>query len=163
MRGKRLVLVSHCVLNQNAVVRDWERASGAYNDVVRILLEQGLGIFQLPCPEFSMLGEDRPPLAWSEYDTPVYRAHCRELAAEPVKQVREYVKQGYQIVGLLGIQESPSCDTTRRRGVFMEELLRLLEAEPIQLRTYDIPESYREGQPADVLEQVRRFCNIITE
>jgi len=163
MRGRRIVVVSHCLLNQNAVVRDWERASGAYNDVVRILLEQDLGFLQLPCPEFLMLGEDRPPLTREEYDTRDYRTHCLELAAEPVKQIHEYVKQGYEIVGLIGIEESPSCDTSRRRGVFMEELLGLLATESIQLRTFDIPQSYREGQPADVLEQMRRFCNIITE
>ena len=156
-------MVSHCVLSQNAVVKGWERASGAYNDIVRILLEEDLGIFQLPCPEFSMLGEDRPPLTREEYDTTGYRAHCCELAAEPAKQIQEYDKQGYQIVGLLGIQESPSCDTMRRRGIFMEELLGLLAAASIHLRTFDIPESYREGQPGDVLERLRRFCNIITE
>ena len=163
MRGKRLILISHCVLNQNAVVRDWERAVGAYNDIAMVLLEQDFGIVQLPCPEFSMLGEERPPLTWEEYDVPPYRTHCRELAAEPAKQIKEYVKKGYQIVGLLGIQESPSCDTTRKRGIFMEELLGLLAAASIHLRTFDIPESYRKGQPGDVLEQLRRFCNIITE
>jgi predicted secreted protein len=163
MRGKRLVLVSHCVLNQNAVVRGWERAAGAYNDIVRVLLKKDFGILQLPCPEFSMLGEDRPPLTKEEYDTPDYRVHCRELAAEPIKQIREYIRQGYEIVGLLGIEESPSCDTLRKRGVFMEELLSLLAAESIELKTFDILEAYREGDPGAFLAKLDYFCDNITE
>lgn len=156
-RGKRLVLASHCILNQNSVVKDWERASGAYNDIVRLLLERDIGIFQLPCPEFKYLGEERPPMSKEQYDIPAYRDLCRKLAKEVTDQLKEYESHGYSILGLLGIENSPTCDTTSVRGIFMEELLLLLETEGIPLSSIDISENYVEGDQGIQLDLLREF------
>lgn len=156
-REKRLVLVAHCILNQNSVVREWERAKGAYNDVVRLLLDSDLGIIQLPCPEFLYNGEARPPLTKEEYDTPEYRSLCRQLAGPVVQQALEYQKNGYEITGLIGIEESPTCDTGITGGVFMEELRAELLAESITLNAIDIPESYIEGEGGEILAELTAF------
>ena len=54
-RSKRIVFVSHCILNQNTVVEPLARSRGAYGDIVRLLVDKGIGIHQMPCPEFRHL------------------------------------------------------------------------------------------------------------
>lgn len=156
-REKLIIYTAHCVLNQNAVINGWERAQGAFNDIIRILLDSNISIVQMPCPEFTFLGEDRPPKTKEEYDTPEYRKLCKELALRLVEQMVEYRKHGYKIIGLLGICQSPSCDTMGKKGIFMEELFMLLEKENLQLPTFDIPEDYREGEADGAVKQFENF------
>ncbi|SMP43393.1 CD3072 family TudS-related putative desulfidase [Anoxynatronum buryatiense] len=144
-RKKQLLLVAHCVLNQNAVIRDWERAQGGFNQLVQAMLAENLGIIQLPCPEFTFSGEGRPPRTKDEYNTPAYRTLCRRLAQPVVEQAKEYQRQGYIVRGLVGIGESPSCDTLGNRGIFMEELLAMMSEARVELKTFDVPEDYLEG------------------
>ena len=51
VRSKKVVLVSHCILNQNSVVNDLARAKGAYREIVETIMDNDIGIHQLPCPE----------------------------------------------------------------------------------------------------------------
>lgn len=156
-RGKQIIFTAHCVLNQNSVIREWERAQGAFNDIVRILLDYNISIVQLPCPEFTFLGEDRAPKTKEEYDIPEYRRICVQLAEKTIEQIKEYMTYEYGILGVLGIEGSPSCDTLGKKGVFMEELIQLMKKENISLSSFDIPEKYIEGQADETVEQFRRF------
>ncbi len=165
-RGRRLILLAHCILNQNAVVQPLARARAALEGVLQACLEGGVGIVQLPCPEMAARGPERAPDDRRGYDTPAYRALCRELVAPLVAQVRAYERAGYTIVGLIGIGNSPSCglDTTNEggarpgRGVFMEELLDQLPE--LQGRYLEVPRRYGEDPEATTAfdEEVRRFC-----
>ena len=152
-----MILISHCILNQNAVIRGWERAVGAYNDVVKILLDRDIGILQMPCPEFAWQGEARPSRTKQEYDTDQYRSHCRELAEGVAAQVREYRAHGYHITGLIGVRESPTCDTETKKGIFTEELFHIFEKEGIKVEAIDIPEDYLEGNGGIFLEKVKKL------
>lgn len=156
-RQKKLMITAHCVLNQNAVVRDWERAPGAFNKLVKVLLDENVSIIQLPCPEMAYIGEERPPKTKEEYDTPAYRMLCQHLAAPVVQQVADYHKNGYHIIGLLSIGKSPSCDTLGEKGVFMEELMCQLAKENIALKCFDIPESYLEGKDLETVAVLKNF------
>ena len=168
-RSKRLILLPHCVLNQNAVVRDLAREPGSLSGLVRVCLEEGLGMIQLPCPEFTYLGAERPPMDREEYNAVAFRQHCRRLFAPVLEQVTEYLARGYRIVGLVGIAASPSCGlfTTHfrsgegpGRGVFMEEVLAALEGEGLSLPSLDVPLGY--GVDAEettaFLARFRAFC-----
>lgn len=132
-RSKCIILTSHCIINQNTVIEGEARAFGAIPSAVQWIVGRGYGILQLPCPEFTFLGLDRPPMTYEEYDTKEYREHCREILEPVIRQVKEYVNNGYVIEGILGIQSSPSCDQTR--GVFMEELHQLFTESGIPLNT----------------------------
>lgn len=156
-RGKRLLFTAHCILNQNSVIRDWERAIGGFNRIIEMLLTQNIGILQLPCPEFTFLGEDRRPMTKDEYNTEDYRSHSREILKIILKQFREYQAHGYEIIGILGIGGSPSCDSLRNQGVFMEELMDLLYKEGITIITFDIPEDYINGQDHSMLKELEEF------
>lgn len=156
-RSKKIIYTAHCILNQNSVIRDWERAKGAFNDIVRVLLDKSISIVQLPCPEFLFLGEDRPAMTKEEYDTEEYRTVCKDLVINIINQMKEYVQNGYDIIGLLGIEASPSCDTLGNKGIFMEELQGLLTVEDIQLSSFDIPEDYIEGKNMDTILEFKEF------
>ena len=157
VRGKNLILISHCILNQNAVIRDWERASGAFGDIIRILLDHDIGILQLPCPEFSYLGESRPPLTKSEYNTPEYLVHCSHLVALETKSLQEYFSQGYRILGVLGIAKSPSCDTQNDRGLFLDTLLSRAAESGVHLESIDVSVDYLEGHGGPFIDKLKTF------
>ncbi len=76
---KEFVVVSHCILNQHAVIPGWERARGAFPLAIS-LLNQGVALLQLPCPEFLTLGKERPPMTYQEYVAiPGYRQKCQSM------------------------------------------------------------------------------------
>lgn len=122
-RGQRLVLVSHCVLNQNVVVRPLARARGALAAAAEAAISSGCGIVQLPCPETAHGGLTRPPMTRDEYDCPEYRALCSDLADRVIAELRPLLADGCRIVGAIVIDGSPSCSVSKPRGVWMRELL----------------------------------------
>lgn len=132
-RSKKILLVSHCILNQNTVIEDEARAEGAVLSAVEWAIREGYGFLQLPCPEFTFLGLNRPSMTYEQYNTPEYRKHCREILKPILFQAEDYLKNDYEIVGFLGIQSSPSCDPIR--GIFMEELIELFAEKGITLKT----------------------------
>ena len=162
MKSQRIVLAAHCVLNQNSVVEGWARARGAY-PVAALLVEEGAGILQLPCPELIYGGLDRPPLEVEDYDTEEYRELCRGLLLPYVRQLAEYARHGYAILGVIGIGNSPTCSFGGVRGVMADVLVSLLEREGLAVPFVDIPEDYREGtEDAAVDEKIKtllRSCS----
>ncbi len=58
-RSKRVILVAHCLLNQNAKLDACAHYPGAMKEVAQLLVASGVGIVQLPCPELAYLGLDR--------------------------------------------------------------------------------------------------------
>jgi len=143
-RSKRVILVAHCVLNQNSISDGTADFPGSDRALVELLLASNVGIVQLPCPELMCLGLDRGnpggaacPLLVE--NSRIRRAMTRRtvlrrlesLARSVVYQILEYRKHGFDVLGIVGINRSPSCgvETTSRnnrevagRGVFMEAL-----------------------------------------
>lgn len=157
MRSKKLILVCHCVLNQNSVINDWERAKGAFS-IVAPLLHSGAGIIQLPCPELVYKGINRPPLEYEDYDTLGYRALSRQLLAPYILQLKDYISNGYKLQGIVGIHNSPSCSITGQRGVFMEELFDMCSQENIALNYVEVPEEYQEhGDNHNLIRAIKNF------
>ncbi len=130
-RSKKIIVVSHCVINQNAVVADEARSPGVMKAAVDWTNEQGYGIVQLPCPEFTFLGPERPPMTTEQYDTPEFHRHNRKILQPVIEQLKVYQDHGYEIVGGLGIADSPSCDPGK--GIFMKDLFALAEENGVRL------------------------------
>jgi len=145
IRKKSLVLVSHCVLNQNSVINGWERAQGGFNSIIKTLINQDIGLIQLPCPELIHLGCNRPPMTKEAYSTSAYIDLCTKLANDQLDTLIDYKNNGYNILGLIGIENSPTCDTLTNKGVFMEIFLKLCSDHGINLKSIDIKEDYMEG------------------
>lgn len=144
LRKKEMVLVSHCVLNQNSVVYPLGRAKGAFR-FINLLIDSGIGIIQLPCPELRYLGINRKPMNKEEYDTKEYRYLCIQLFMPILNEIIAYIQNGYSIVGIIGINDSPSCSITGRRGIFMEEILHLLKKNAIELKYFEVPYDYNDA------------------
>jgi predicted secreted protein len=143
-RGKNIVLVSHCILNQNSVVLPLARAKGSYNALCRTIFDNDIGILQLPCPEITHLGLSRPPMTKEEYDTIAYRQLCKELILPILTQLLFYREAGYNLIGIIGIDQSPTC-SLNNTGILMESLLELLDQHKINLRHIAVPTTYHES------------------
>jgi len=143
-RNLRIAMVSHCVLNQNSVLSDWERGRGAFKSIVQELLDEDLAIVQLPCPELMYLGVGRPPMNYEDYDTPEFRICCELMLKPTVIQIAKLVESGCSIDVLVGIENSPNCDLNPGKGVFMEVLMELLPTDAMIHSKRMVPEKYLE-------------------
>lgn len=112
-RSGKIIFLSHCCLNQNAKVRGIARYPGAIRPLVELLLEHGVGIYQMPCPEMAYLGNMRWGHVKDQYNNPMFRRHCQRLAQEVVDQVENYRQCGYRILGFVMMDGSPVCGLNR--------------------------------------------------
>lgn len=108
-RKKEMVILCHCILNGNAKVEGISSYSGAIESVVSFFIQKGVGIIQLPCPEMTMYGIRRWGHVKEQFDTPYFRRHCKEIFQPYLEQIKDYTKNGYTILGLIGLEGSPSC------------------------------------------------------
>lgn len=145
----------HCLLNSNAKIDGLALYGGAHVPVVGKYLSSGAGIIQLPCPETTYLGLKRWGMTRDQYDTPFYRRHCRTLLQPYIDQLIDYRRNGCGIEAVVGVDGSPSCGVhfscegycggmidpqktqlaheVAGRGVFIDELTRLLEENDITI------------------------------
>ncbi len=114
-RSKRVVLVVHCLLNQNARSDGYAFFPGVMGEAARVLSESGAGVLQMPCPELLCLGLKREQHHAPEVGirdalgTEEGQACCRKIARQLVHQVTEYLRHGFEIVGVVGNDRSPAC------------------------------------------------------
>lgn len=145
-RSKRVIFLSHCILNQNSVVEPLARAKGPYLDLLVEISKLGIGIFQMPCPEMRSLGLSRKPMEKCEYENVEnFRSLCHDLALDVYQNIEAYLSASYEVVGIIGINRSPSCSISCERGIFMEELFALLEENKISIPFSEISTTYQEG------------------
>lgn len=158
MRSKKILFCSHCVLNQNTVVTPLFRARGAFSDTLNVLLQEGIGLVQLPCPEFLALGDARAPRDWAAYDSLAgYRPLCRSLAEFYADLAKAFNDSGLEVLGILGIAESPTCSLFGRRGVFMDEFIEALKHRRLDPKGLEIPIDHEEGRENEAfLSALRR-------
>jgi uncharacterized protein YbbK (DUF523 family) len=123
-RSGRLVLVSHCLLNQNTRYPGGAVCPGAVADALQPYLDDGVGFLQMPCPEQRTWGGvRRPPLLWALrhrrlsgalwWLLPVARRYLRwrygRLARTVARDAADAARAGQQVIGVLGVAGSPSC------------------------------------------------------
>jgi len=53
-RSGRLVVVSHCLLNVHSLEDGLAMYPGLEEELVNMLIDEGVGIFQIPCPEMEL-------------------------------------------------------------------------------------------------------------
>lgn len=135
----KLALVSHCYINQNSVLKPLRRPMNTFVDVVKTLLDDEIGIIQLPCPELLYAGLDRADATYEVYDNDKYRKLVQEKLSEMFSELETY-KPGLTEIQVHGVLGSPSCGVFHTvkgpidncglvdgSGVFMEELKLLLD------------------------------------
>jgi predicted secreted protein len=108
-RSNKVALIAHCLLNQNCKVHDLALAKGMFFEVINILHRLNLGVIQLPCPEATFLGMSRWWQVKQQYNTRVFRRHCRSLIIPIIDQVEDGLNNNVNTVGCIGIDGSPTC------------------------------------------------------
>ena len=148
-RSQKVAFLAHCLLNQNAISDGTAVRPAGFPEMLSYLLEPGVGIVQLPCPELLCLGLDRGDPQGAERPVVVENTRIRramaqaepsrrlaQLVEDTMTQLLEYRRYGFQVVGILGANRSPCCgvDTTSQddqevpgMGVFLEALSHRLE------------------------------------
>ncbi len=159
-RSGKIILVAHCILNQNSRVFGLARFPGMINEIINVLKERNVGILQMPCPELLFAGLNRWSRTKEQYDTPIFRRYCRKLAITLVDQIEEYLKNEIKILAILGIDGSPTCGVNETSkgfkggdlekisipevthvkglGIFMEELQRELKKRSLNIYFFGI-------------------------
>lgn len=112
-RSKKIIVVSHCILNANAKVSPLAVYPGVLKEVIQPFIDDGAGVFQLPCPESSYLGINRWGMCFEQYNTPGFRRHCRKILAPVMDQIAAFAAQGYEIIGVIGADGSPNCGVNK--------------------------------------------------
>jgi predicted secreted protein len=125
-RSRRVAFVSHCLLNENTRYLGGAFKPGVATDLLADLVNDQIGIVQMPCPEQHAWGGVHKRLMMRGYqvrDTPwyllrrallaIFLAHTRRvyrrLAHEVGSQIVDYQRNGYTVIGLIGVGSSPSC------------------------------------------------------
>ena len=130
-RSRRVILVPHYALNQNARVAGAAERPAAITELIAGLLERGIGIVQMPCRELRIFGLSREKVdIRGKLQEGPGRTACRRIAAELVDEIQQYRKSEITVVGIIGKNGSPTCGVeetwsngvTPGTGVFIEEL-----------------------------------------
>ena len=141
-RNKKVLFVSHCLLNQNAMPIGREKYTGSVKDLLELFSEAGIGIIQLECPQLEFNnGLNRRPK--TKNSTNGYRDDCKKLSSKVMKKIELYLRNDYKVLGILGVEFSQTCGVHRiqngrrnvpGKGIFIEEL----ETE-MQKKNFQIP------------------------
>ncbi len=148
-RDAIVLVVAHCVLNQST--RWWQKGQnvkrnlGPVYEILRFLSEEKIGVFQLPCPEYTFLGNPRPPATKDYYkNLRGFKEHCEQLAVDSAKHLSLLVEKGREpktvLLAVVGIERSPCCGVNctprniggetkyeKEKGLFLEALFEELK------------------------------------
>ena len=108
-RKGKIILAAHCVLNGAAKVEGLNTYGAMMDDLVDYLKGKGISIIQLPCPEMVVYGAQRWGHVREQLDHRSYRESCRSLLVPVIGQVESYLACGFDLVGVIGIDGSPTC------------------------------------------------------
>ena len=133
-RSQKFVFVPFCLMAQayqaqGIVKYEWKASIKPF---MNLLIDNEINIIQMPCAE-STFNDSliREPQGIKKYDTDEFNKHCESLASEAAKQIKTICSNGYKILAILGIEQSPSCCVNyiytnngmeNRKGLFMEKL-----------------------------------------
>ncbi|MEM5784488.1 MAG: 2-thiouracil desulfurase family protein [Candidatus Aenigmatarchaeota archaeon] len=131
-RSKKVLFISHCLLNQNTRPIGAEKSPGMIKDIIQLISESDVGVIQMPCPQVEFNGGlSRKLKDKSAYDTKTYRTACKNLAKQILEQIEKYLEKGYNVLGIIGVELSSSCAVYQitngskivpGKGIFIEEI-----------------------------------------
>ncbi|MEM1997828.1 MAG: 2-thiouracil desulfurase family protein [Candidatus Bathyarchaeia archaeon] len=175
--SSKVLVLSHCLLNKST--RWWqdgkpiERNIGLAAELVEFSLRHNVGVFQMPCPEFTFCGNPRPSRTKDEYEAlPGFKEHCDSLARNVVEQLKALVymslKPRIQILAIIGVKRSPSCAVSNvirmvnnearvveERGIFMESLMRHILKKGLSVRFLE----FDFDEPCKIIADLERLLH----
>lgn len=125
-RSKKVIFVSHCLLNENT-----RYLGGAFNccfdkTLIDNIHKHGFGIVQMKCPEQRAWGGILKKYIWISVNSknsllytglkilfPLFLIYTKiiykKIAKEIAKDIKDYTESDYEVVGIIGVDASPSC------------------------------------------------------
>jgi predicted secreted protein len=174
-RSKRLIVVAHCLLNQNSISDGTVDFPSQFRELIDLIMANGIGLIQLPCPEVTCLGLDRKDKLGGTRPLLQENSRIRNLLLDPdnaerlrykaeevAAQIQEYESYGFKVLGVVGINRSPSCgvETTSKddrevegQGVFMELISEALQQRGQPTKMIGVKTSEREKS----VQKLRKF------
>lgn len=169
---EKIIFLSHCILNKSSKVKNYGREKNIAKEekiksLIKCIMDNNISIIQLPCPELTCYGIKRWGHVKEQFDTPHFRKHCREIFSIYLEQIEEYTNNGYEVLGIVGIDGSPSCGVNRtcggnwggelscndelqnivesikmvnEKGIFMEEIKKILEEKQLNINIIGLDE-----------------------
>ena len=139
------------------------------DELMRAVLEKGVQLIQLPCPEFIIYGPKRWGHVKDQFDNIFFRTECRKMLGPVMDQLKEYagVPERFRILGIVSVEGSPSCRSrltckgkwggelslrdsgvtdkdiimAEEAGVFMEEVVNMLDEYGLDIPVMTISEA----------------------
>lgn len=133
-RSKKFIFIPFCLIAQayqaqGIVKYEWKSSIRPFIDLI---LDHNINIIQMPCIETEFNNSlIREPKGITKYNTKEFNKHCQTLANKVTKQIKKLIESNYEIVAILGIEQSPSCCVNyiytnkgieRRKGLFIQKL-----------------------------------------
>lgn len=159
-RSGRVIFLSHCILNQNARMVNCGDFPAMFEPLIDYLKKKQVGLIQMPCIELYCLGLGRFDVRVG-METPAGMKRLERLIDDQVFTMREYLFQGFEIVGILGKQVSPSCGVTRTwldnreqdgQGVWIRELKKRLVKEKLDIPIHGVAD-FKQDESINWLEE----------
>ncbi len=110
-RSNKMFFLSECLLNQNIRAKGVHNilGEGAFAPVVELLIQYGIGITTVACPEIAYEGLDRKACGKCVYQKEAYLKICKEMAQKFVLQYKAFLASGHKVGGFICVNGSPSC------------------------------------------------------
>lgn len=133
-RSKKFIFIPFCLMAQayqaqGIVKYEWKSSIRPFMDLI---LDHDINIIQMPCAETEFKNSlIREPKGITKYNNKEFNEHCKTLANKVTKQIKNLIESNYEVVAILGIEQSPSCCVNyiytnkgmeKRMGLFMQEL-----------------------------------------
>jgi len=148
-RSGRVIFLSHCILNENTRYLGGAFRKGCIREIVSKHTDDGLGLVQMPCPEEEAWGGVLKKYLLTVYGSshgvlyrfrnlllPLFLFHTRftyrRLAAKTAKRIKDYLDSGFSVVGIVGVDGSPSCGVAKTLDIRKSfDMLASLNAETV--------------------------------
>jgi len=174
-RSKRLIVVAHCLLNQNSISDGTADFPSQFRELIDLIMANNIGLIQLSCPELTCLGLDRKDKLGGTRPLLEENSRIRNLLIEPdnverlqhkaeevAAHIQEYESYGFKVLGVIGINRSPSCgvETTSKdgrevegQGVFFDVIAKALRNREQPIRMIGVKTS----QVEDSVQKVKQL------
>jgi predicted secreted protein len=143
-RSRKMVYMSRCILNCNAKFPGCADVPGVYTEIIHPIAKAGIGIEQMPCLEIMGWGGVDRPLVMHELDpknpnadwVQEYPKLCKREAIKVVDQMQDYLGSGFEILGVIYVDDSPTCGLTNTQ-VFPDVHFQIMEMDIPEDKIFD--------------------------
>ncbi len=154
-KQKRAILTAPCILSPGLQVEAKPGEHWGY-PFVRMVMENNVDQILLPCPE-SMFGGFQVGLQRDKHGIDYYMSldgyqeHCMSLSEKSVQVILDMQSGGYNFIGLLGVEHSPTCAVNymysrqgmlKRSGIFYGLLKSGLEQQGLSITSIGVNRTY---------------------